>query len=337
MQCYLLTLLLLGGATAAGVFRPARVYEIFGSILSSLNLFAFLFCWALYAKGVLAPSSTDHGSTGSVLYDFYWGRELHPRLLGGRFDIKHWTNCRFGMMAWAVLPLCYAAKEAELRAAAGLPGLVSPSMAVCVLLMSVYVFKFFLWESGYLSSMDIAHDRAGFYTQWGCLVFVPAIYTAPAQYLVRNAPTALFGGAALAPLLLALVGLAAIYVTYDIDRQRAEFRSSKGTALVWGKAPEFITARYLTASGETRESLLLASGWWALARHLHYAPELLAAFCWSSASGFAHALPYFYFTFLAIMLIDRTLRDESKCAAKYGASWAEYCRRVRWHVLPGGW
>jgi hypothetical protein len=34
----------------------------------------------------------------------------------------------------------------------------------------VYVFKFFLWETGYWSSMDIAHDRAGFYTQWGCLV-----------------------------------------------------------------------------------------------------------------------------------------------------------------------
>lgn len=93
--------------------------------------------------------------------------ELFPRL--GRFDVKTWTNCRMGMMGWAVLTLCYAVRQAQ-----ALGGAPSPSMLACVALMQLYVFKFFLWETGYWSSMDIAHDRAGFYLCWGCLVWVPS-------------------------------------------------------------------------------------------------------------------------------------------------------------------
>lgn len=30
-----------------------------------------------------------------------------------------------------------------------------------------------MWETGYLSTIDIMHDRAGYYICWGCLVWVP--------------------------------------------------------------------------------------------------------------------------------------------------------------------
>ena len=39
------------------------------------------------------------------------------------------------------------------------------------------------------------------------------------------------------------------------------FRATGGKALVWGRKPEFITAQYVTTTGETRTSLLLSSGW----------------------------------------------------------------------------
>lgn len=59
--------------------------------------------------------------------------ELFPRL-GRRFDLKTWTNCRMGMMGWAVLTLCYLVKQASL-----LGGAPSPSMLACVVLMQVCV------------------------------------------------------------------------------------------------------------------------------------------------------------------------------------------------------
>ena len=43
-----------------------------------------------------------------------------------------------GMMSWAILPLCYIAKQLELT------GEVSNSIFVSVGLMELYCFKFFL-------------------------------------------------------------------------------------------------------------------------------------------------------------------------------------------------
>lgn len=119
------------------------------------------------------------------------GMELYPRI-GKNFDIKVFTNCRFGMMSWAVLAVTYCIKQVLVNlwscklhifsfgfcifnnfAASPLAwfasynllnqyelnGRVSDSMLVNTTLMLVYVTKFFWWEAGYWSTMDIAHDR----------------------------------------------------------------------------------------------------------------------------------------------------------------------------------
>jgi len=71
------------------------------------------------------------------------------------------------------------------------------------------------WETGYWASMDIMHDRAGYYICWGCLVWVPSVYTSPAMALVGT-PVHLG-----TPLTLAIfaAGAAAIWINYDSDRQ----------------------------------------------------------------------------------------------------------------------
>lgn len=38
--------------------------------------------------------------------------ELYPRI-GKNFDIKVFTNCRFGMMSWAVLAVTYCIKQVD--------------------------------------------------------------------------------------------------------------------------------------------------------------------------------------------------------------------------------
>ena len=38
------------------------------------------------------------------------GMELYPRI-GKYFDIKTFTNCRFGMMSWALLIISFAVKQ----------------------------------------------------------------------------------------------------------------------------------------------------------------------------------------------------------------------------------
>ncbi|CAN6452710.1 unnamed protein product [Victoria cruziana] len=233
-----------------GIFNPAIVYDHLGEIFSALIVGSFVFCIFLYIKGHVAPSSTDSGSSGNLIIDFYWGMELYPRI-GKNFDIKVFTNCRFGMMSWAVLAVTYCIKQYEEN------GQVADSMLVNTALMLVYVTKFFWWEPGYWNTMDIAHDRAGFYICWGCLVWVPSVYTSPGLYLV-NHPVNL--GLQLA-LFIFVAGVGSIFVNYDCDRQRQYFRKTGGKCLIWGKPPSKIEAFYHTTTGENKSSLLLTSGW----------------------------------------------------------------------------
>lgn len=305
-----------------GWFSPGVVYTEFGPILMSLTIFALLFCLFLYFKGAYFPSSSDAGRSGNFIWDYYWGVELHPQL--GGFNLKQYCNCRLGMMGWSVVIVSFAARQYELY------GHVSNSMLISVGLQLVYIAKFFYWESGYFGSLDIMHDRFGYYICWGVLCWVTGIYTLVAQYLVEHPielsiPFAVF---------CVVLGLASIWVNYAADAQRQRVRQTNGQTKVWGRAPSLMKARYRTADGTEHENLLLCSGWWGVARHFHYVPEILLTLAWTLPAGATHFLPYFYVVFLTILLVDRSGRDELRCQTKYGEYWDEYRRRVKWRILP---
>jgi 7-dehydrocholesterol reductase len=135
--------------------------------------------------------------------------------------------------------------------------------------------------------------------------------------------------------LIFIFGLAAIGINYWADRQRQQVRASDGNTLIWGQKPHLIRAEYLTETGERKENLLLASGFWGVSRHFHYLPELSAAFLWSCATGFTHLMPFFYVIFLTILLVHRAFRDDEKCSKKYGRHWEEYCKAVPYKIIPG--
>lgn len=323
VACFAITLgLFLLCAYPLRLFPATIVYDHFGALLGALNLVSLLLCLFLYVKGRMSPSSSDHSRGANPIFDYYWGTELFPRVLG--WDVKMFTNCRFGMMGWAVIVISFATKQHELHG-------LSDAMIVSVAIQLLYITKFFWWETGYLGSLDITHDRAGFYICWGCMVWVPAIYTSPALYLVHH-PNQL--GAPVAIGILAL-GVLSVCINYFADAQRQCVRATHGECKVWGRIPEVIVARHTTPRGEVHESLLLASGWWGISRHFHYIPELLAALLWSLPALFEHSLPYFYVAFLGVLLAHRARRHDRRCAAKYGGHWSEYCKRVRYSLIPG--
>jgi 7-dehydrocholesterol reductase len=115
-------------------FSPTIIYTHYAEMISAMCVFSFGFCALLFIKGLNFPSSADSGSTGNYVLDFYWGTELYPRIFG--WDVKMFTNCRFGMMAWALIPISFAARNAELNG-----GNVTPAMFANVVLQLVYVAK----------------------------------------------------------------------------------------------------------------------------------------------------------------------------------------------------
>ena len=300
---------------------PSVVYDRFGELIAFMNFLSLILCLYLYFKGIYAPSTNDSGKYGLFVFDYYWGTELYPRVFG--IDIKVFTNCRFGMTVWPLLVIIYTIKSYELY------GFVD-SMFVSSVLQLVYITKFFTWEAGYMRTLDIILDRAGFYICWGCLCWLPSLYPLVSQYLVTH-PLRL--GPFWSSTIL-LFGMLSILVNYLADIQKQDVRHSDGDCLIWGKRPDIIRAKYTMENGEERESILLASGWWGLSRHFHYVPEILLSFFWTAPATFGAFLPYTYLTFLTILLTHRSFRDEEKCGKKYGDFWQQYCRKVRHRIVP---
>lgn len=71
------------------------VYHHMGELLSAMNVFSLAFCFFLLVKGLTFPSSSDSGSSGNWIIDFYWyvlaksekGRYTEPRYFTVSFSI----------------------------------------------------------------------------------------------------------------------------------------------------------------------------------------------------------------------------------------------------------
>ena len=165
---------------------------------------------------------------------------------------------------------------------------------------------------------------------WGCTVWLPCVYTSHTLYLV-NHPYHL--GLPLTTALM-VVGVWSIYTNYEADNQKLAVRKDI-KCKIWRKEVEFIKAKYTTEDGRVNETVLLLSGWWGVARHFHYLPEIMAALCWSLPSLFHSPIPYFYVIYLVILLLHRLGRDDERCQHKYGSHWEEYCKLVPYKLFPG--
>lgn len=54
------------------------------------------------------------GHSGNILYDWFIGRELNPRVTlpyAGEIDLKSWMELRPGMLGWIMLDLAFMAKQ----------------------------------------------------------------------------------------------------------------------------------------------------------------------------------------------------------------------------------
>ncbi|QRD92794.1 ergosterol biosynthesis ERG4/ERG24, partial [Aspergillus flavus] len=76
-------------------------------------------------------------------------------------------------------------------------------------------------------------------------------------------------------------------------------------------------------------------GWWGLARHANYTGSSIYTWALCALCGYGGLFTCTEAIALAFLQIHRCYRDETKCAAKYGEHWDEYCRQVPWRMIPG--
>lgn len=342
------------------------IWENYLQILTANLGIAFALACFVYVRSFsIKPGNADHrefaagGLTGNLIYDWFIGRELNPRinLPGGTIDIKCFCELRPGMLGWLLLDLAFMTHQYKSY------GFVTDSIVLVTLFHAFYIFDALWHEPAVLTTMDITTDGFGFMLAFGDLVWLPFIYSIQTRYLATH-PVQLGPGRSLAILALHTLGY---YIFRGANSQKHTFRTNPDDPLV-----SHLTSIPTSDDPTQNGSRLLVSGWWGIARHINYLGDWLISWAWCLPTGFAgyHLLrhdntttsfsststtntttlatvlpepargwgvlfTYFHVIYFAILLLHRERRDELKCLRKYGEYWHEYRRRVPWRIIPG--
>lgn len=350
-------------ALAAGSLAQGAEFSVwtfisdnYVQILTANILLAYFMATFVYVRSFSIKAGNKEnrelascGHTGNVLYDWFIGRELNPRVtifLIGEIDIKQWCELRPGLMGWIILNCAWCAQQYRNY------GFVSDSIVCITIVQAFYVIDSWWFEPAILTTMDITTDGFGMMLSFADFVWVPFVYSLQTRYL---AVYPVFLG----PFRLALIlGIAVLgfFIFRSANNQKNAFRTNPNDPKV--SHLQFIQ----TKTG----SKLLATGWWGVARHINYLGDWIQSlpYCLPTgiagyqilaagtnapgahvqndgreviqgdAKGFAIPITYFYIIYFAILLIHRDRRDDEKCQSKYGDDWGKYKRSVRWRIVP---
>jgi delta14-sterol reductase len=358
----------LAGTIAQGPEFPVWtfIWDNYLQILTANTIISYTLATYVYVRSFsVKPGNAAHrelaagGQSGNMLYDWFIGRELNPRVvipLIGEVDIKEWCELRPGLLGWLLMDFAFIAHQYKTY------GFVTDSILLISAFQTLYVLDSYWMEPAILTTMDITTDGFGFMLAFGDLVWVPFIYSLQAKYLAVY-PLSLgpFGCAGV----LSVLGLG-YYIFRGSNNEKNRFRTDPTD-------PRVSHLKYIeTKSG----SKLLISGWWGTARHINYFGDWIMAWSYSlptgiagyliqysspipdstgqspidgsyiggrpigaevvqsEARGWGMLITYFYVIYFAILLIHRELRDEEKCVRKYGDDWKRYTEKVPYKIIP---
>jgi Delta14-sterol reductase len=287
---------------------------------AELALATVILCYTLSTYLYVSSFGKDKilahgGNSGNPIYDFFIGRELNPRGLGGTFDWKEFCELRPGLIGWMLLNASCAAKQHQTM------GYVSGSMILVNIFQGVYVWDALYQEQAILTTMDITTDGFGFMLCFGDLAWVPFTYSVQAKYLVKHDPNL----STLALSFIIGVHMFGYFLFRGANSQKDAFRRN----------PDDPNVKHLKFLQTKRGTKLLTSGWWGMARKINYTGDFIMGLSWCMTCGFHSIVPYFYATYFAILLIHRSIRDDHMCQEKYGDDWQIYKKIVPYRFIPG--
>ncbi|KAH6693472.1 Delta(14)-sterol reductase [Plectosphaerella plurivora] len=360
----IISAVLLAGTVAQGADWAFWVYitENYVQIITANMFIAFFLATFVYVRSFsVKPGNTENrelaegGHSGSLIYDWFIGRELNPRVVIpviGEVDIKCWMEIRPGLLGWSVLNCAFMAKQYRTY------GFLSNSIVFVSVIQYVYTVDAWYMEPAILTTIDIITDGFGFMLAFGDVAWLPFIYSHQARYLSMY-PVQL-GAVEFGVIGACIAG--SYYVFRASNSQKNNFRTNPDD-------PRVAHLSYIETKAGTR---LLTSGWWGVARHINYLADWLQSWPYSlptgvagyqivaagtglvdghaagafktldgrevfqgSARGWGIPITYFYVLYFAILLIHRDRRDDEKCSRKYGDDWEKYKQTVKWRILPG--
>lgn len=358
-----IAVVLVAGTVVQGAEFPVWtfIWDNYIPILTSNIIVAYSLATFVYVRSFsVKPNNTEQrelaagGTSGNMLYDWFIGRELNPRItlpVFGEIDIKAFMELRPGLIGWIVLDCASIARQYKNY------GYVTDSIIISTAAQAFYVIDALYNEPAILTTIDIILDGFGFMLAFGDLVWVPFIYSLQPRYLAVH-PVHLGPWS----FLIAAVFATGYYIFRATNNEKNRFRNDPND-------PRIKHLKYIeTASG----SKLLVSGWWGRARHINYLGDWFMswAYCMPTgiagyvvlhnpgaffadgtkkamtgqpfapvvmpgeARGWGMLCTYFFMIYFGVLLVHRERRDEEKCRAKYGKDWDRYTKIVPYRIIP---
>jgi Delta14-sterol reductase len=197
-------------------------------IASALAVFVYVRSFTVPHPGQPNPDNRElakGGHSGNMLYDFFIGRELNPRLtipkslplIGGQIvDIKVFMEMRPGLLGWIILDLAFMAHQYKAH------GFVSDSIIFVTAFQALYVLDALYMEPAMLTTIDITTDGFGYMLSFGDVGWLPFVYSLQARYL------------AVYPLKLGITGIAGILAIQQREEQVPDrpYRSSSSSSSI---------------------------------------------------------------------------------------------------------
>lgn len=252
------------------------------------------------------------------LADLFLGRIENPQWLGARVDAKMWLYLVGATMLGLNL-YSFAMHHRLVH-----PNDPSPGVTLYCALFSFFLCEYLFFERVHLYTYDFFAERVGFKLGWGCLVFYPYFYGV-GLWSSADMPNPHWP-----PALMAVAGVV-FFSGWSLARganmQKFAFKLDPSAKFLGLIAPEVVT------DGQKR---LLVSGFWRVSRHVNYLGEILMATGLTLALGHPEQLlTWLYPIYYVALLFPRQADDDRRCAAKYGALWTEYVKRVPYRIVPG--
>jgi Delta14-sterol reductase len=300
-------------ATFAWGVSLAPVVRHFWALFVAANAVAFAITAALFISARRRPHRLhvphpEGNRLPETVKDLWFGAELNPTWVG--VDIKMYMYHPSLIGAYLIVAgFAYLQYERH--------GLITPQMWCFVGFWFGYLFTHYVKEEFMLSTWDVISENFGFMLVWGDLVYVPFLYSLPGWWLVDQVEP--WTVAQWGPLVAFY--LFCLWVFRESNWQKERYKQDHAVH-IWGKPAETVGGR------------LLVSGWWGLGRKINYTGEIGVYLAFALTTGFQSWGPYLLPLSLTLLLVQRAARDDKKCRTKYGELWTEYCRRVRFRMLP---
>ncbi|XP_011504313.1 PREDICTED: delta(14)-sterol reductase isoform X2 [Ceratosolen solmsi marchali] len=311
----ILSLIIFGGF----VYKGYNISDFL--IKNSLSLsvagltYGILLAVALYVKGGRMPVSNlnIYGSTNNIIYDFWQGREINPRL--GPLDFKL-ILLRCALIGTILINLAAIVKINQ-SIAPELNNLNYIAIEVA-LLQIVHAADNLVFESSAVTSFEITYEGTGFMLITRYLTY-PFLATLTTRYLLTNKINKS----------IYLIGLFTVFfcVGYAI------YRVSNSMKDKFRKNPFEPSLSHLETIPTKRGKRLIVSRLWGHVRHPNYLGDIIMHWSISCLSFATDFLPYIFAIQLTLLLIHRAVRDNARCGLRYGYAWKQYCSRVKYMIL----